>query len=272
MPWPTQLDVLLRPGEVRVTRRPASAAEPGPGVVQGYPVTSAQIRRSVARERRSARHGAREETAARSVQVVVSDHFVRYALVPWNESLVADAERLAFARLALSEIYGSMAEGWAVTLDQQPAGQASFACAIDRELLQALREVGRRHGVAPHSGERRVGESGSIATALRCASEVFCLASLEPGRLTLAFRNESGWLAVRTRRVNGNPLEALSGVLRQEAAAAGAADGGTLYMIADAAHALPSFSLPNWKVTRLDDGGAGSVVPARTLAHMAAAE
>jgi len=77
---------------------------------------------------------------------------------------------------------------------------------------------------------------------------------------------------VRTRRVNGNPHEALSGVLRQEAAAAGAADAGTLYVVADAAASLPAFSLVNWNVTRLDDGGAGRVVPARPLARMAAAE
>ena len=114
-----------------------------------------------------------------------------------------------------------------------------------------------------------------IAKILRSSAlreRVFCLASLEPGRLTLAFRSEAGWLAVRTRRVNGNPLEALAGVLRQEAAAAGAADGGSLYLIADAAASLPSIHLPNWKVTRLDDGVAAVAARPRVPARMAAAE
>lgn len=271
MPWPTQLDVLLRPGEVRVMRRPALLPSRGRAVVQGYPVTSALSDEPWRASVEVLGMALREESAARSAQVVVSDHFLRYALVPWNDSLVADTERLAFARLALSEIYGSMAEGWAVTLDQQPAGQASFACAIDRDLLQALREVTAGRGL------RLTAVSAALAqriTRHRAAlrDQVFCLASLEPARLTLAFRNESGWLAVRSRRVNGNPLEALSGVLRQEAAAAGAADGGTLYMIADAASALPSLNLPSWQITRLDDGGAGNLVPARALARMAAAE
>jgi hypothetical protein len=271
MPWPTQLDVLLRPGEVRVTRRPALLPSRGGAVVQRYPVTSTEPEEAWRASVEVLGMALREETAARSVQVVVSDHFLRYALVAWNESLVADAERLAFARLALREIYGSMAEGWAVALDQQPARQASFACAIDRDLLQALRELTVARGLRLTAVSAALAERiNRHRAALR--DQVFCLASLEPGRLTLAFRNESGWLAVRTRRVNGNPLEALSGVLRQEAAAAGAADGGTLYMIADAAAALPSFSLPNWQITRLDDGAAGGLVPARTLARMAAAE
>ena len=49
------------------------------------------------------------EHMAGALHVVLSDHFLRYALVPWSENLVADAERLAFARLTLSEIYGSVA-------------------------------------------------------------------------------------------------------------------------------------------------------------------
>jgi len=240
-------------------------------MAQAYPVTPTQSEENWRASVEVLGMALSEQTAARSVHVVLSDHFVRYALVPWNESLVADAERLAFGRLALGEIYGSMAEGWAVTLDQQPAGQASFACAMDRALLQALRESAGTRGlrltaVSAALAERINGYRGALR------ERVFCLASLEPGRLTLAFRNDSGWLAVRTRRVNGNPLEALAGVLRQEAAAAGAPGGGTLYMVTDAAAALPSFSLPNWKVTRLEDGKADAVPPSRALARIAAPE
>lgn len=271
MPWPTQLDVLLRPGEVRVVRRPLLLGGRRAAVAQAYPVSSM--------EAEFPWHGCievlagvlQEQIGARALRVVLSDHFVRYALVPWNASLVADVERLAFARLALSQIYGSLAEDWAVTLDQQPAGQASFACAMDRDLLQALRELA--------SGRRMRLQSVSAALTQRInrhraalSERVFCLASLEPGRLTLAFRNESGWLAVRTRRVNGNPLEALAGVLRQEAAAAGAGDGGCLYLIADAATSLPSIYLPNWKTTRLNDGTAAVAPGARALVRMAAAD
>jgi hypothetical protein len=271
MPWPTQLDVLLRPGEVRVTRRPALLPRRGAVAVQGYPVTPAESEEPWRATVEVLGVALGQQTAARSVHVVLSDHFLRYALVPWNQSLVADAERLAFARMALREIYGNLAEDWSVALDQQPAGQASFACAMDRDLLQALRELIAMRGLRLRSVSAALSERiNRHRAALR--DQVFCLASLEPGRLTLAFRNEAGWLAVRTRRVNGNPLEALSGVLRQEAAAAGAADGGTLYLIADAAAALPSFSSPSWKVTRLDDGGAGGVAPGRALARMAAAE
>jgi len=271
MPWPTQLDVLLRPGEVRVTRRPLWLPSRGTGVVQTYPVSAPQGEEAWRASVEVLGMALAEQPSARAVQIVVSDHFVRYALVAWSDNLVADAERLAFARLALSEIYGSMAEGWVVSLDEQPAGQPSFACAIDLELLEMLRQISAACGL------RLTAATPALAQRInrhRAAfrEPVFCLASLEPGRLTLAFHDDAGWLAVRTRRLNGNPLESLSGVLRQEAAAAGAADGGTLYMIADGAASMPAFSLPNWSITRLDDGGAGRVIAARPLPRMAAAE
>jgi hypothetical protein len=271
MPWPTQLEILLRPGEIRVTRRPALFPSRGAVAVQGYPVTAVESEEPWRASVEALGAALRQETSARSLHLVLSDHFLRYALVAWNESLVADAERLAFARLALGEIYGNMAADWAVTLDQQPAGQASFACAMDRNLLQALREATDGRGLRLRSVNAALADRiNRHRAALR--DRVFCLASLEPARLTLAFRNEAGWLAVRTRRVNGDPLEALSAVLRQEATAAGAADGGTLYLIADSAAALPSFGLPNWKVTRLFDGAGGGVTPQRAPARMAAAE
>lgn len=271
MPWPTHLEVLLRPGEIRVARRPVLLGARSAAVAQAYPVSSADAELPWQGCIELLAGVLQQETAARALRVVLSDHFVRYALVPWSASLVADSERLAFARLALSEIYGGLADGWSVTLDQQPAGQASFVCAMDRDLLQALRDLA--------SARRMRLQSVSAALAQRINrhraalhERAFCLASLEPGRLTLAFRREGGWLAVRTRRVNGNPLEALAGVLRQEAAAAGAPDGGSLYLIADAAASLPSIHLPNWKVTRLDDGIAAVAPQLRAPRRMAAAE
>ncbi|PWT73390.1 MAG: hypothetical protein C5B46_05395, partial [Proteobacteria bacterium] len=40
------------------------------------------------------------------VAVVLSDHFTRYVLLSWNESLITDGERMAFARHAFREVYG----------------------------------------------------------------------------------------------------------------------------------------------------------------------
>jgi len=102
---------------------------------------------------------------------------------------------------------------------------------------------------------------------------VFCFASLEPGRLTLAFHNESGWIAVRTRRVDNGLAELLPGALKQEAAAAGATEGGTLYLVGESLLELPPTPVPGWKVIRIDEPSSpASPAAASAPARMAAAD
>ncbi len=190
--------------------------------------------------------------AGGALQAVVSDHFARYVLLPWSANVVADSERIAYGRLQFEEIYGDVVDTWDIAVDQQPAGQASFACAIDRELMRALTEVCARqrmrlHAVVPTLVDRL----NRHRRSLRGTS--FCLASLEPGRLTLAFRRPAGWHSVRSRRVEEQALRALPGALRQESAAGGALGAGRLYVIGDEGDASAPLNLPGWTITRLGD-------------------
>ena len=88
------------------------------------------------------------------VEVVLSDHFVRYVLIPWSESVVSDGDRLALARLSFRDVYGHLSDTWDLSVDQQRAGEASFACAVDRALIADLRGMvslagGRLDSVRP---------------------------------------------------------------------------------------------------------------------------
>jgi hypothetical protein len=265
MLWPTHLEVLLRPGEIRVAQRRALLPDRG-ARVEVYPVGTQPDVEPWRASVDALDTVLLEAASSASVHLIVSDHFLRYALVPWNENLVDDAERLAFARLALQETFGSISGDWSVALDQQPAGQNSFACAMDRALLQALRDTVSRRRMRLRS-VRTVLADRINRHRRGMKEQVFCLASLEPGRLTLAFHGEDGWIAVRARRVNGSLEDSLASVLRQEAAAVGAVDGGTLYLIAEDAAALPPFALHSWQVTPLDDFrrptvAAGQLAPA----------
>jgi hypothetical protein len=199
--------------------------------------------------------GLREQRAAPGrVEVVLSDHFVRYALVPWSESLVGDSERLGFARLSFREVYGHVSDTWDVCLDEQPAGAACFACAVDRALLTGLRDVMSRVGA------RLEAVSPALADCLNrhrrgLKEKVFCLATAEPGRISLAFRSRTGWQAVRSRRVDGPLPETLPTLLKQEAAAGSAPDGGVLYLCAAGINQVPPFMVQGWRLVRLGETG-----------------
>jgi hypothetical protein len=188
------------------------------------------------------------------VEIVLSDHFVRYLLIAWSEGLVGDGERLGFARLAFRDLYGHLADTWDACLDEQPAGQASFACAVDRALASSLRELVARAG----------GELTALIPSLadcinrhRSALNApeFCLAAAEPGRVSLAFRSRGGWQAARNRRVDGPLPEALPTLLKQEIAVGDATEGGVLYLCTDDSPDMAPFAVPGWRVVRIAERG-----------------
>lgn len=256
MSWFERTQILLRPDEVRVARQPAfgrgaAAVDsipvvPLPGDGHGIEPWRACTDTVVKALSKAQAHGA--------VTAVISDHFVRYILIPWNAGLVADNERLAFARLQFHEVYGALADTWEVSMDQQPAGEASFACAIDRGLLQALRDACLQHGArlaaaVPALADRINRHRGALK------GTAFCVASIESRRMTLAFHDVHGWQSVRGRRSDGALEDELPMALKQEAAAGNGTAGGVLYLIGEGVGGMPAFSVSGWKVVRLSEVG-----------------
>ena len=80
------------------------------------------------------------------VRVVVADHWVRYAMVPYVAALSGATERLAHARHVLVGVYGEIVSEWTVTLSDSPPGAAQLACAMPSTLIDELQTVLARHG------------------------------------------------------------------------------------------------------------------------------
>jgi hypothetical protein len=171
--------------------------------------------------------------------------------------LVGDRERQGFAQLAFRDLYGPLADAWDLCLDEQPAGQGSLACAVDRALASSLREVVAR------AGGQLAALTPSLADCInrhRAAlkAEEFCFAAAEPGRISLAFHSRSGWQAVRSRRIDGLLPDTLPTLLKQEAVVGGAVGGGMLYVCAEAMPEMAPFAVPGWRLAFFADGGLAS--------------
>jgi hypothetical protein len=73
--------------------------------------------------------------------VVFSNHFVRYALVPWSEHLVSEEEKLAWVRHHFIELYGEPAVPADYRWSEGPPDTPCVATAVDSELLAHIRAV-----------------------------------------------------------------------------------------------------------------------------------
>lgn len=155
------------------------------------------------------------QLAGARVSLVLSSHFVHYTLVPWNDLLRSEAEKVAYARQRLVRVHGEAAQGWALRLSAAGVHQARLACAIPGALLQAVEEV-----MAP-LGQRYVSLQPHLMAcfnrwAPRLDTQARWLAVAEPGLMCLALLQDGQWQSVRTVRMKGDGIERLPDLLRRE--------------------------------------------------------
>lgn len=134
-------------------------------------------------------------------ELVLSNHFVRYAVVPWRDDLGSEAERRAFVRHCFVRIYGAPAEAWELRLSETRYGVAAIASAVEPALLAALRSA---IGAA---ALRLVSIEPLLAAAFnrvrrQIAAGRYWFAVAEPGRLCTAYLEEGAW-----RRLRCQPLD-----------------------------------------------------------------
>jgi hypothetical protein len=175
------------------------------------------------------------------LDIVLSEHFTRWQLLPWQAEVEAPAEQEALARHNFRELYGDVARHWQVRCAAQPPGAPTPACAIDGALLAALRQLAATHGC----------RLGSLRPLLVAAAErwqrklprgVAWFAVLEAGRLNLGLLRDGRW-----RALHGEPLpatadsgELLAGLITRSAIAAGLAPGaGRLLLCGEGADTFP---------------------------------
>jgi len=153
---------------------------------------------------------------ALDVTVVLSNHFVRFALVPWNDALAGASEELAFARHCFAKIHGERSKSWALSLSEEPGGTPRLAGAIDTALLEAVRDCFPAGGKA-----RLVSLQPYLMAAVNCwgssmAQTGAWLLIAEPERACLVLRGASRWQAVLSTKGSFGAPEEWATLLERE--------------------------------------------------------
>jgi hypothetical protein len=150
------------------------------------------------------------------VTVVLSNHFARYALLPWIPALRTDDEWLALARERLAIVHGQSAEEWTVLASETAHHGPRVACAVDRALLEALEEKIGGGATLVSVQPYLMAAYNRVRPAIE--GESCWLVVAEPGRLTLALIQDGVWGAIRTRRADERWQAMLPDILERESA------------------------------------------------------
>lgn len=148
------------------------------------------------------------------VVVILSNHFMRYTLIPYSAQIATKDEDMALLRLSFQRIYGHAAEGWALRMSDHGHEQQRLASAVDQSLLDAitticsgpnlnLRSIQPYLMAAFNQWRHRLDKNGWFAL-------------VETGRLCLAQFQQNEWRSVRTTKIGDNWFDELAALLSRE--------------------------------------------------------
>lgn len=158
-----------------------------------------------------------KEFKSQEISLVIADQFVRYVLLPFNAALKTPEQWMALARHRLTAIHGAAAAAWEVKLTETAPAGPRLACAVDRELIEALAEKCVAAQVRLGSVQPFL-VAGFNRIRAHVGNGSCWLVVEEPGRLTLAFIQRGVWLAIRTRRVDERWRAMLPEIIERESA------------------------------------------------------
>ncbi len=147
--------------------------------------------------------------------VILSNHFVSYVLVPWRDNM-SDEDEMAYARHCFKETYGDASNSWEIRVSPSSFGAPALASAVDGGLLaELLRSFGgagiRVKSIQPHLmvafNNCRPGIQGRTAW--------FVL--LEPGSVCLSLLRSGQFAWMRKVRIGDAWHEEFPAVLEREA-------------------------------------------------------
>ena len=153
----------------------------------------------------------------REAALVLADQFVRYALLPHNDAVKTPDQWLALARHRFGALHGAAAADWDMKVTETAPLGPRLACAVDRELVEALAVA------AVTSQIKLVSVQPFLVAAFNRIRQTVGNGSCwivveEPGRLTLALIRRGAWVAIRSRRSDDRWRLVLPEILEREGA------------------------------------------------------
>lgn len=149
------------------------------------------------------------------LEVILSNHLVRYAVLPWSEALSSEGRWASFAEHVFAKTYGPAASDWRIRICNTGRRRARVACAVEGALLDALAGVERVVSVVPHFMVAFNGRRSEFAR------DPGWIVVHEPGRLTLGLVCDGEWKLLRNRSAREEWRDTLGELLRREAATSG---------------------------------------------------
>jgi hypothetical protein len=200
-----------------------------------------------------------------AVTVLLSNHFVRYQILPWSESLVRSADWIAYAQHKFSKAYGEEAAGWDIRVSTEGARMPRLASAIPAGMHHTLKSGLQSAGVTLVSLQPAwMGTIERVRKSLKDEGPKWVIAH-EPGVLAFGMYVDRQWRSIRLRKAGENWLDEVPVILDREMHLVGMPESiAELWLDAPCEESIPS-RLGDYVV--LNAGRSISSVEERSTGH-----
>ena len=188
--------------------------------------------------------------ASADATVVLSAHFVRYLLLPFNAEVSTTQEEFAFGRARFVQVFGEAAQGWTLQLSPAQPDAPGVASAVPAALLEAVTLLMTASPLRLRSLQPSLMAICNERSQL--PRDLAWLAIAEPGMLLLGAMQAGKWLSLRSRPMNGAAISLVK-VIEQEALLVGLESGAGqvyLYRSGDVAPDLRGLEVRDWRTDR----------------------
>lgn len=213
--WRDRIGVSLAPGRVGLLR---FARGWQPRLVQSEWVQdeteSEDASGSVAIRLLASLLGGESVSQRADVSVVLSNHFVRYVVLPWSD-VVSDEDWQALAQHQFRMVYGDVAVEWVTAVAWQGPERPVLACASPKVLLDLLHATVRTAGMRLHAVSPYFVAAFNFCRR-RLPDDAFWFGVVEPGRVSFGGVEQGTWVSVASRRLRSGEAPQLTAMLEQE--------------------------------------------------------
>lgn len=137
-----------------------------------------------------------------SASVTLSNHFVRFVVIPaLNEARNAE-EQQVLARAAFRSVFGDAADDWKIKIAVSGRRRSALAAAIDLSLAETLAEIFEAGSVQLKSLRPFFADALNASRALLPPDHCW-FAVAERDHVVVAFQRDGEWELVRSRRMTG---------------------------------------------------------------------
>ncbi|QLG88196.1 hypothetical protein HQ393_08005 [Chitinibacter bivalviorum] len=157
------------------------------------------------------------------VKLIFGSPWVRYACLPWQDSLKKDSDWESYARILLAQQYGVTTEHWRIRVSAGAYGKPRVAAGIEEGLYQTIAELCR-------SSKLKLAEVEPLFTTAvnqhrrALKSTEHALLVIETSHAIVGFYREKAWqgvIAIPIQIDNQEIARSLSAIVREAAVLAG---------------------------------------------------